>query len=389
MIDYIKLIAIYLLQIFLRAFFVFPIKQNRIFFSTHEGEAYNCNPKYIFEYMYEYWPSAYEYIWCLNNPGLLPPKYKVRCIKIFSLSYFYYLFTSKVIISNLGREVTFPKRKKQLLINTWHGGGAYKIVVNDVVKSSHSRSLFRKYIWWHLRSNRTDYIISSCQKQVESHKIEFNIDRDKCLNIGTPRNDCFFNYNAEKIRNIRLQICEYYHIEPNQLLILYAPTYRRTLGKMEHTVKFDVPKVCAAIKKRFNREAVLLYRSHTGAYGIVPSPAVDVSNYLDMQELLLAVDVLITDYSSSIWDYTFTYKPGFLYTPDLEQYTMETNFHTPIDLWPYPYAKTIDELCNEILFYNEESAHKKIDAHHALLGSYEHGNATKKVCDVIQNFINQ
>ena len=388
--NYIKLAVIYLSQIFLRIFFIFSIRKNRIFFSSFDGRNYDCNPKYIYEYMYNSFGTNYEYVWCLNDKNKLPIKYESVCVKFFSLLYFYYLFTSKIIISNLGREASFPKRNQQVLINTWHGGGAYKMCANELVKSSKSRCQFMRYNL-NIKTHNTDYMISSCEMQNKAFKIDFSISIDRLLKMGMPRNDILFTHNRDFIENIRRKVCDKYIIDTNKILILYAPTQRRNKEGLliDNELDIDVEKVCDVVKKRFGGEALLLYRYHVGVSGVTFNQAVNVTDYPDMQELLLAVDVLITDYSSSIWDYSFTYKPGFLYTPDLEQYTRETNFHTPIDLWPYPYAKTIDELCREILSYDEVNARKKINAHHALLGCYEHGDATKKVCDVIRNFINQ
>jgi CDP-glycerol glycerophosphotransferase len=81
----------------------------------------------------------------------------------------------------------------------------------------------------------------------------------------------------------------------------------------------------------------------------MPKYAVNASKYDEMQELLCMADVLITDYSSSQWDFALTGKPGFLFTPDLDYYQHEDRgFYTPIDDWPFPYAKTNEELSNLI-----------------------------------------
>lgn len=387
--NYIKIIIIYLSQIFLRIFFIFPIKKNRIFFSSFDGKNYDCNPKYIFEYMIREWGDNYAYVWCINDKTKIPRNQKIICVSYHSLLYFFYLFTSKVIISNLGREASLPKRNQQILINTWHGGGAYKKCANEIAKKSKSRLLFVKSTWKQ-RANNTDFIISSCKMQDKAFNVDFYLNNSKFLKTGMPRNDIFFRITPIQIQKIKENICAKYKINENKKLILYAPTQRRNTSGVLITNKFniDIEKICKAVNERFGGESILLYRYHIGTQGITFNHAIDVSNYPDMQELLLIADILITDYSSSIWDYSFTYKPGFLYTPDLEQYIKETNFHTPIELWPYPYAETIDKLCNEILQYDEKSAHKKIQKHHLSLESYEKGNAAEKVCQIIQNIIN-
>ena len=115
----------------------------------------------------------------------------------------------------------------------------------------------------------------------------------------------------------------------------------------------------------------------------MPIEIVDVSEYPDMQELLCACDVLITDYSSSIWDYSFTYKPCFLYVTDLEKYTSERGFGKDIYSWGFPVCKTDEELYQAIINFDEDKFKKKMKKHHEDLGSFEDGYATKRVCEYL------
>ena len=102
-----------------------------------------------------------------------------------------------------------------------------------------------------------------------------------------------------------------------------------------------------------------------------------------MQDLLLVCDILITDYSSSIWDYSFTYKPCFLYTTDLEQYTSERGFGRDIYTWGFPVCKNDEELYQAIINFDEDDFRMKMQKHHDDLGSYENGNATQYVCEYL------
>ena len=88
-----------------------------------------------------------------------------------------------------------------------------------------------------------------------------------------------------------------------------------------------------------------------------------------MQELLYASSALITDYSSCIWDASLTYKPCFIYAPDLDDYLADRNFYTPVSEWPFPMARDIDALEEIIRDFDEEHYKKEADRHHAELGS--------------------
>ncbi|MTV91524.1 CDP-glycerol glycerophosphotransferase family protein, partial [Streptococcus pneumoniae] len=95
-----------------------------------------------------------------------------------------------------------------------------------------------------------------------------------------------------------------------------APTWRSGTKQYE---TLDIKKLTQAVDKKFGKKCIVLFRSHL--YGNQSyDDVVDVSQYSDMQELLLLSDILITDYSSSMWDFSLSFKPCFLYTPDLKDY---------------------------------------------------------------------
>ena len=132
---YFKYLKIRIARIVFRTIYpFFPIKSNRITFCSFEGLQYTCNPKYIFESMYHRFGREYDYVWILARQADMPEEFRqsVKIVKPKSAKYIYYLITSGVIINNIGFEAIFPKRKKQLFINTWHGGGAYKLISLDL-----------------------------------------------------------------------------------------------------------------------------------------------------------------------------------------------------------------------------------------------------------------
>ena len=361
----------------------FPIKSNRILF-TDSGNSYRCNPKYIFQFLYDWHGNKYEYVWAINNSSAIPSKYKVKRASYLSLRHLYYLATSSVLVSNVGIEPFVPPRKGRIFINTWHGGGAYKM--SSISASYYSRS----HRWYFkkirdLRAKSTDYVISTNRVFSEVMSSYFNVPIEKFLSIGMPRNDIFFKPEQEK-EEMRQKICHRLNIDEKKTIVLYAPTYRgheRTVKKID--LGLDVPAVCNAVQMRFGRDVVFLYRCHINMkknYAALDS-TIDVSSYPDMQELLLLANIIITDYSSFIWDYAFTYKPGFLYTPDLADYESDVGLYTPIQYWQYPYALTNEQLCSLIFEYEESSATQKINNHLSLIGSYEKGVASKKICDLI------
>ncbi len=104
-----------------------------------------------------------------------------------------------------------------------------------------------------------------------------------------------------------------------------------------------------------------------------------------MQELIYVADVLISDYSSCIWDASLAGIPCFLYVRDLKKYLSDRNFYTPISEWPFPMAQSEDELCRIITNFNERKYAEDVASHHKALGSFESGEASKKIFEYIES----
>ena len=382
--SYLKLYTIYALRIFLRTFYIFPVKRTRLLFCSFNGNSFNCNPKYIFIHLYEEYGAELDFVWCIDDSSKIPSTYHVKCVKYLSLKHVYYLMTSQIIISNQPIEPFLPKRGSQLFINTTHGPGAYKkggVQSTNLSKSLRYCMMKMKYI----RSKMIDNVISSCKTYTDifSTEIEYNISKDKFLPYGMPRNDIFFNCNRDAIKK---KVCETLGLDGDAFMIIYAPTYRGHYNYVEDVdLGLNVQMLLDCVQDKFKKQAILLFRHHIAAkrMNVMGKNVIDVSEYQDMQELLVASDMFITDYSSCLWDFSLSYKPGFLYVPDLKKYESETDFHTPIELWPFPYSLTMNDLCWQITNYDRSKAEIKINNHLQLLGSYETGSATKKTVEFV------
>jgi CDP-glycerol glycerophosphotransferase len=378
MMQYIKIAIVFIIRLILRIFYVFPIKNKNIFFISFKGK-YCCNPKYLFEYIYKYYNDKYQYVWCINDHKVFSNEYKdIIIIKYFSLRYFYYIITSKYIINNNLVEPIIPFRKEQKIINTWHGV-AYKKVSALVPLLEKNR---RYYIA--LRNIRSKllnyYIISPCERFRKDISNDWRISESKFLKIGMPRNDVFYKNN-----NYKEKIKKYYNVNCEIKIILYAPTYRGTRYNIED-FNYDLPTqdIIKAFSKIFNCEYIMFYRMHhENKNSNIPDEVINASDYPDMQELLCAADILLTDYSSSMWDFSLSYKPCFLYTPDLEKYEREQGFYFPIGEWMFPFAKTKEQLIENIKNFNEEKYIQNVKKHHLDMGSYEKGTACEQFCNFL------
>ncbi len=176
-------------------------------------------------------------------------------------------------------------------------------------------------------------------------------------------------------------------INPGQFVVLYAPTYRGLQG-ISHKVdtRIDAASVREAVRRRFGREAVIFVRKHylDTATDLTGDGVVDVSAYPDMQELLCASDLLITDYSSSIWDFALMERPCLLYVPDLEIYEQEDRgFFTPISKWPGIVCQSSGELEDTIDALDLEQCAKNRQRSPGSVRSLRNGKASALTAELI------
>ena len=360
------------------AFFI-PVKKNRILFRSYEGRGYTCSPKYISEYMKN--DDTYEIVWSFNNPNLYEElrQQGIITIKQGSLKYFYYYLSSKIIIFNDLLEAFLPTTENQVYINTWHGGGAYK-----------KWGMLLDWNWmgrirYHM-THKFNYFLSSCKLYTYYAAQAFDEQEKQFIDSGLPRNDILLADST--IMDIkRLDILSKIKLESNNNYVLYAPTYREFQGSSTYDIDFTELK--QNLEDKFGGEWKILYRGHYYLENDsdIPDYVINVSSHDDMQEVLLVADVLITDYSSSVWDFGLLERPCFLYTPDKVAYESVTNYCIPLEEWPYPFALTNEALGQLIKEYDKDKYVKRLHAHQERLGIFEKGQACPTIADFIANII--
>ena len=356
--------------------FFLPVSKDKFLFEVFRGNQLTCNPYYIYEFLLKH-DYKFRYIWCFNKKNHL----NITCVRRNSLRYFYHIVTAKVYITNCGIPSYIFFRKSQIVIDTWHGGGAYKKVGLSIASNAN---------WYEKKilkaSNRyIPYYISSSKVFTDIFSRSMFAPKEKFLPFGMPRNDLFFDkillkQTGDKVRSM-------FGISSNTFIVLYAPTYRNTLQNASFDCNLDFDLLKSSIQKRFNVDSIcIMVRMHHKVKnfdGEHYKGILNVSTYAQMQELLCTADMLISDYSSCIWDYSFTYRPCFLFVPDLQKYESDRDFYIPIEQWGFPMAQTNNELCSIIQNYDEFLFKLSMHHHHEALGSYEDGRASEQVTNFI------
>ena len=346
-----------------------PVKPKRVLFVSFRGKQYSCNPRYISEALEG---SGLELIWAFHEPE----KFKyleekgIRVISDRTLQFVLTAMTSRVIVTNTYFKPYLPRRRQTKYLRTWHGGGSYKRV-------TYPRGLKGFYIG--LQQQGADLYLSSSKKFTRETIREAFGYKGEVLEAGMPRNDALVTGAWKEIGEKTKQ-----ELEISEHIALYAPTYRE--DSVKNGYGLDVTALREALTARFGGEWKILFRGHhvvanqdemTGFDG-------DESGYPDMMPLLAAADVLITDYSSSMWDMSLMKKPVFLYCTDIKSYVSERDFFTPISEWPFPISENNEELNKNIRLFDEKAYAENVSAHHEALGNCETGTAAAKTAEWVK-----
>ena len=360
-------------------FYFFPINKNKIVLCNFVGKGYGGNPKYIAEYMEQNY-KTFKMYWLSRNLRDKFPQY-VKPVRIYRFWHYYHLMTAKVIINNTRCSMRVPKKNGQIYLQTWHASFGGKKIEKDA-----EEKLTKEYLKEAKEDGKKcDAILSSCLQMTNQIKRAFWLnDKAEILEYGIPRNDFLIRNkdNREKIEQIKKSI----GIQSDFYIVLYAPTFRDTNDFKGYQLDFD--GIHNAFEKRFNKKVIILMRKHpniSNVSNIFPNKEymIDVTNYPDMQELIIACDFILTDYSSVDFDGMIIQKPVFEITLDLKEYNETRGLIDEYYLFPFLRAKTNKELVELIENFDEKCYFKKIEEYQRLYPIFDSGEATKKCCEWI------
>ena len=320
---------------------------NLVLFVSFMGLNFNDSPKAIYDYMQAH-PEYKDYrcIWAFEDPSKF--SYLER-VKIDTPAYFKTALRAKYWITNtnIERGLRF-KKKDQKYLNTWHGI-ALKYIGNDVA----GRNDFN--------FDTVDHLCVCGGYDERVYKTAFRAKESSYLRCGLPRNEELWNVTAERKAQMRAKL----GIPADKKVILYAPTWREsTDGGKSYEIKppihFDV------WKKELGDEYVVLFRAHhqtTKVLGVQYDEFVrEASSYPAVNDLMIAADILITDYSAIAFDYSILCRPIFCYAYDYDTYLAERGTYFQIDeKYPNKSCRTEEELLARIkgVDYESECANTK------------------------------
>lgn len=361
-------------------FYYLPVKKNKIVFLHDFGNGYGDSPKVLAEEIMRRGLS-YDMVWLVNDMNLDIPN-PIRKALMSRIKSVYELATAKVIITTAKSKYYLKKKSTQFFVYIPHGQIGAKYVERQA-----GDTLSKGYIdgsIWH--SKVSNLFISSSKLHTEEELTWYWYDGE-VMECGLPRNDIFFHYTPEDVQDIKKKV----GIPAGVKIVLYGPTFRNEPSNDPYAI--DTERVLQALEQKTGDKWIFLFRAHPNFvwYG---KPAfdysdkvIDVTNYPDMQELLLISDVLISDYSSTMFDFNLMHRPVFLFTKDIEAYQKMRGLKDWYFKVPFPFCHNNDELASAIANYDEKEYHEKCAEFDKFYGNLETGTAAKQIVDRLQKIM--
>jgi CDP-glycerol glycerophosphotransferase len=346
-------------------------------FEAFNGRTVGDSPLALSRELHRTRPDVDQY-WSVADLRTPVPAWATPVLR-YSSPWFEVLATSRLLVNNNNWPWYFRKRPGQSYVQTWHGTPLKRIghhVPGASLSITYRRLMEREAGWWDLLLAQNDY----------SAKIfpeAFGFDGE-ILVAGYPRNDSLVAAGAE---DTRVRVRESLGLAPDTHVVLYAPTWRDNL----RTASSGYGRVSFLDAEQLPAGTVVLYRGHSntaGSTSTLPGSVIDVTRHPDVNELMLASDALVTDYSSIMFDYAVLRRPIYFLVPDLELYAGTTRgfYRDLADLAPGPLCDGTEALV-EALRADYWAAHGgSYDAFVAEFVPHDDGEAAGRVLEHLSLF---
>ncbi len=316
------------------------MRRRTVLFESWRG-LYADSPRALSERLAESGPAMRRQ-WVTSGEHAFPGD--VDTVQRHSAAYFRALLGADVLVANDIVSKHLVKGPRVHYLQVWHGT-PLKLIGHD--ERAHSYSGAQAHLKRMVRDvAKWDYLVSPSPTCTEIFRSAFAFEGE-VWETGYPRNDVLRAPDAQERRD---RVREQLGLAPGALAVLHAPTWRDDdkgeTGRFRQSVLVDPDELSAALPEGA-RLLLRLHRNVTERPAATPGGfVVDVSDHPDIAELYLAADVLVSDYSSAVYDFAVTGKPIVLYAPDLDRYRDAVRgMYFDYEEWaPGPVATTSEEL---------------------------------------------
>jgi CDP-glycerol glycerophosphotransferase len=355
--------------------------ENAVLFECMNGRSIGDSPLALSSQLHRSRPALRQY-WSVESLSLPVPAWATPLLR-YSAQWYNVLASARLLVNNNNWPWFFTKRPYQTYLQTWHGT-PLKRIGNDVPKANLSLSyralMQREALAW-------DALLAQNHYSAAIFRRAFGF-QGEILQFGYPRNDALVDSSAtatrERIRNT-LGISE------QTTVLLYAPTWRDNLksqGGYARVSFLDFHE----LRLKLGNNLFVLYRGHpntANAPGKLPDFVFDATRYPNLNDLMLASDLLVTDYSSVLFDYAVMRKPIYFLAPDRDAYSTATRgFYLPFEeVAPGPIVTTTSDLADAVSRHAAGRYKDRLEAFVAEFAARDDGGAAERVTEYLAPFL--
>lgn len=360
-----------------------PVEKNTMIFSSFGGRKFDDSPKALYDricLMEEF--KDWKLIWAFVEPEKYN-LYRGKKVKIDTPRFFLTLLSTHVWVGNseIDRGIRLFS-SKHIRIETWHGTPLKKICGEENQTSVEKVANNRKIDYSTIRCSQSEY-------DRELFVRLFSANSEVVLLSDLPRNDSLLYYTKQIIDETK----ENLQISKDKKVILYTPTYREYITNEKGENALAPPIDFARWETELGKEFVLLVRAHyvvTEAMNIPASSFVkDVSNYPCLNDLYAISDMMISDYSSTFFDYSILDRPMFCFAYDRDEYEEKRGLYLDLEKeLPCPIDRNEDTLLTHIKELNVEEASEATKRFHQKYAPYA-GHSCDIVIEALMKRLNE
>ena len=383
-----------------------PVNKKMVLFMSFMGKKYADSPRVIYEYMLrEPRFKDYEFVWTFVQPdnySFLEQNPRTRVLRYHSDEHYRVYATAGYWITNSRVPLIIPVRDEQVYLQCWHGTPLKGLGLDVKVSGNNARytqdemnSMYTK------DADKYTFMVSPSGFCSEKFSSAFGLDRSNrehvILEQGYPRNDELIGRSDEDIDRIK----EALGIPANKKVVLYAPTWRDNQHAENIGYTYDETVDFHRLRERIGDEYVILFRAHyfiSSRFDFSKHEGFvyNVSDMDDINDLYLASDILVTDYSSVFFDYANLKRPMIFYMYDLAEYRDEMRgFYFSFDELPGPIVMSQKEMADAIIeaaeIEEDEGVYKNIppkyreryEAFNKKYNPLDDGKATERIVNSV------
>ncbi|MFI6125121.1 CDP-glycerol glycerophosphotransferase family protein [Streptomyces sp. NPDC051064] len=287
--------------------------RDAVLYSSFDGRQYSDSPRAVHEELVRR-GTGVEHLWVVRDQQAVVPA-GVRAVALHSAEWHEALARSRWIVTNTQLPEWFERAEGQFVVQTWHGT-PLKRIGRDLAGTAFADTAYMESM--PRRAAQWSVLVSPNRFSTPVLRRAFG-HTGEVLECGYPRNDLLYASDRAKVAAAVRQSLA---VPEGKRVVLYAPTWREDRPKRSGLYGLDLQLDLEQARKALGDDHVLLVRRHYLVGGSIPSNDFvrDVSRHPDVAELMLISDVLVTDYSSLMFDFAQTGRPMLFHTYDLEHY---------------------------------------------------------------------